>query len=70
MKEPRNQTLAEWESRAELTLDEARPEARTKRHTKGYRTARENLEDLCDAGSFVEYGQLAIAAQRQRRSLD
>jgi acetyl-CoA carboxylase carboxyltransferase component len=41
-----------------------------KRHATGRRTARENVEDLCDAGSFVEYGALAIAAQRRRRSLD
>ena len=52
------------------TLDGARPEAVAKRRRKGYRTARENLEDLCDAGSFVEYGQLAVAAQRQRRSME
>ena len=34
------------------------------------RTARENIEDLCDPGSFEEYGGLVIAAQRARRSLD
>jgi len=50
------------------TLDENRPEATAKRHKHGYRTARENLEDLVDAGSFVEYGQLAVAAQRNRQS--
>ena len=52
------------------TLDEARAEAVAARHAKGYRSARENLADLCDAGSFVEYGQLAVAAQRRRRSLE
>ena len=36
----------------------------------GHRTARENIDDLCDPGSFVEYGALAIAAQRQRRPVD
>ena len=36
----------------------------------GSRTARENVDDLCDPGSFVEYGALAIAAQRRRRSVD
>ena len=50
--------------------DENRPGAVAKRHEKGYRTARENLADLCDQGSFNEYGQLAVAAQRQRRELD
>ena len=37
------------------------------RHAKGRRTARENLEDLLDAGSFVEYGPLIYAAQERRR---
>ena len=52
-----------------LGLDEARPDAVAKRHGRGRRTARENLDDLVDAGSFVEYGPLAIAAQRQRRDV-
>jgi acetyl-CoA carboxylase carboxyltransferase component len=52
------------------TLDAARPEAGARRHENACRTARENLADLCDPGSFVEYGQLAVAAQRGRRSLD
>jgi acetyl-CoA carboxylase carboxyltransferase component len=52
------------------TLDEARSEARAKRHEKGYRTARENVADLADEGSFQEYGQLAVAAQRSRRDYE
>ena len=60
----------EFEERVELTLDAARPEAVGKRHAAGGRTARENLEDLVDRGSFVEYGRLAIASQRSRRDLD
>jgi acetyl-CoA carboxylase carboxyltransferase component len=56
-----------WE-RHRLTLDEARPEAVAARHERGRRTVRENLTDLCD--DFVEYGPLAIAAQRSRRELD
>jgi acetyl-CoA carboxylase carboxyltransferase component len=52
------------------TLDEQREEAAAKRHAKGYRTARENLTSLVDPESFVEYGQLAVAAQRSRRSGD
>jgi acetyl-CoA carboxylase carboxyltransferase component/biotin carboxyl carrier protein len=51
-----------------LTLDEGRQAAVAKRHEQGRRTARENIADLVDAGSFVEYGALAIAAQRSRRS--
>jgi len=51
------------------TLDPNRPEMVEKRHAKGYRTARENLDDLVDGGSFTEYGQLAVAAQRSRRDI-
>ncbi|MBK8664397.1 MAG: carbamoyl-phosphate synthase large subunit [Burkholderiales bacterium] len=52
------------------TLDAARPEAIAKRHARGQRTARENIADLCDEGSFIEYGALAIAAQTRRRSVE
>ncbi|MEO3823982.1 carboxyl transferase domain-containing protein [Actinomadura sp. B10D3] len=62
--------LAETLRRHEAGLDAARPEAVAKRHARGHRTARENIGDLCDAGTFTEYGALAIAAQRRRRSLD
>lgn len=48
--------------------DEARPDAVAKRRARGQRTARENVADLCDPDSFVEYGALAIAAQASRRS--
>ena len=48
--------------------DEARPAAVAKRRSRGQRTARENLADLCDPGTFVEYGALALAAQASRRS--
>lgn len=57
------------ERRAKLA-DAARPEAVAKRHDRGYRTARENIAAVVDEGSFVEYGGLAIAAQRQRRSIE
>jgi acetyl/propionyl-CoA carboxylase alpha subunit len=56
--------------RIRATRDEARPAAIAKRHALGLRTARENIADLCDADSFSEYGALAVAAQRTRRSLD
>ena len=62
--------LAELLRRQALTGDEARPAAVGRRHEAGGRTARENIEDLVDAGSFVEYGRFAIAAQRGRRELD
>jgi acetyl/propionyl-CoA carboxylase alpha subunit/acetyl-CoA carboxylase carboxyltransferase component len=54
--------------RRDRRMDDARPEAVAKRHARGQRTARENIADLVDEGSFVEYGGLAVAAQRARRS--
>src|SRR4051794_13086843 len=63
------QDLSELRARRALTEDAARPDAVERRHERGGRTARENLDDLVDPGSFVEYGRFAIAAQRQRRDL-
>ena len=60
--------LDEVRRRHMLTLDEGRPAAITKRHKQNRRTARENIADLVDPGSFVEYGALTLAAQRSRRS--
>ena len=57
-------------ARLAQTLDAARPDAIARRHALGLRSARENVADLCDPGSFIEYGQLAIAAQAGRRPLD
>ena len=62
--------LAEAIERHAIGLDAQRAEAVTRRHKTGLRTARENIADLVDEGSFIEYGALAIAAQRGRRSLD
>ncbi len=50
--------------------DSARPEAVAKRHKQGGRTARENLADLVDPGSFIEYGGLTLAGQRSRRPME
>ena len=50
------------------TRDAARPDAVARRRARGQRTARENVDALCDPGSFVEYGALAVAAQSGRRS--
>jgi acetyl-CoA carboxylase carboxyltransferase component len=61
--------LAAVRARHEVGLDAARPEAVARRRRTGQRTARENIEDLCDEGSFVEYGPLVIAAQRRRREV-
>ncbi|HEY2663557.1 MAG TPA: carboxyl transferase domain-containing protein, partial [Candidatus Binataceae bacterium] len=62
--------LGEVKERHAIGLDQSRPDAVARRRKTGQRTARENIEDLCDAGTFIEYGPLVIAAQRRRRSLD
>ncbi|HEX4903112.1 MAG TPA: carboxyl transferase domain-containing protein, partial [Acidimicrobiales bacterium] len=62
--------LAEVRERHAFGLDEHRPEAVEKRHRLGKRTARENVEDLIDPGSLIEYGPLVVAAQRKRRSIE
>jgi acetyl/propionyl-CoA carboxylase alpha subunit len=62
--------LAEVARRQEVTRDAARADAVARRRATGQRTARENVLDLCDPGSFVEYGSLVIAAQRRRRPLE
>jgi acetyl-CoA carboxylase carboxyltransferase component len=66
---PDRDDLAELAARRALTEDAARPEAVERRHAAGARTARENVADLVDPGSFVEYGRFAVAAQRGRREL-
>ena len=62
--------LGELLRRRTLTEDAARPEAVRKRHTRGGRTARENVADLIDDGSWVEYGRYVVAAQRQKRDAE
>ncbi len=62
--------LAELLERRARTRDEARPEAVAKRHARGHRTAREMVDRLLEPDTLVEYGTLAVAAQRSRRSMD
>jgi acetyl/propionyl-CoA carboxylase alpha subunit/acetyl-CoA carboxylase carboxyltransferase component len=62
--------LAELIARHAITLDENRPASVERRRKTNQRTARENVAQLVDDGSFVEYGSLAIAAQRRRRKVD
>ena len=62
--------LAELIARHAITLDENRPASVERRRKTNQRTARENVAHLVDEGSFVEYGSLAIAAQRRRRKVD
>src|SRR3954451_23411498 len=69
MEAPDPAALAPLLPRRALTEDAARPDAVARRHASGGRTARENVEDLIDPGSWVEYGRFAIAAQRKRREL-
>jgi acetyl-CoA carboxylase carboxyltransferase component len=67
---PLREDLLELLRRRSLTEDAARPGAVAKRHERGGRTARENVADLIDDGSWVEYGRYATAAQRMRRERD
>src|SRR5215510_2237175 len=67
--EPIRTDHAELLARRALTEDAARPDAVERRRSRDGRTARENIADLVDADSFVEYGRFAIAAQRHRRDL-
>ncbi|WLB55596.1 acetyl-CoA carboxylase family protein [Bradyrhizobium japonicum] len=62
--------LAELIARQANTLDANRPASVERRRNTNQRTARENVAQLVDDGSFMEYGSLAIAAQRRRRKLD
>ena len=62
--------LAEVVERHALGLDASRPDAVARRRKTGQRTTRENIDDLCDPGTFVEYGSLVIAAQRRRRTIE
>ncbi|HRE61242.1 MAG TPA: carboxyl transferase domain-containing protein [Micropepsaceae bacterium] len=62
--------LAEFLARQEKLSDAVRPEAVARRRKTGQQTARENLAALFDEGAYAEYGGLAVAAQRRRRSME
>ena len=62
--------LAEVIERHAFGLDENRPDAVERRRKLGKRTARENVADLIDDGSLIEYGPLVVAAQKKRRSIE
>ena len=68
--EPVRDDLTELLRRRALTEDAARTDAVDRRHAAGGRTARENIADLVDPDTFVEYGRFAIAAQRARRDVE
>lgn len=65
---PARKDLLDLQQRKAFLIDENRPIAIQKRHDKGQRTARENIADLCDEGSFTELGSLIVAAQSRRKS--
>jgi len=67
--EPMRADLKEVIERYSLGLDEQRPEAVARRRGTNQRTVRENIKDLCD-GHLIEYGALAVAGQRQRRTME
>jgi acetyl/propionyl-CoA carboxylase alpha subunit/acetyl-CoA carboxylase carboxyltransferase component len=62
--------LAAVIERQRTTLDASRPSAVARRRKTEQRTARENIDDLLDPGSFIEYGSLVVAARRKRHSLE
>jgi acetyl-CoA carboxylase carboxyltransferase component len=65
---PQGAELARLLARRASLQDAVRPEAMARRHAGGLRSARENVADLLDAGSFSEFGAFAVAAQRSRRT--
>ena len=62
--------LQESIDRHSYIYDENRPKALERRARTGQQTARTNINQLCDEGSFIEYGPLVLAAQRRRRTED
>ena len=62
--------LEEILTRRAAALDANREEAVSKRHARLLRTVQENVDDLFDTGTFLEYGPLVLANQFSRRSLD
>ncbi len=57
--------LREVLDRRDRTLDSHRPKAVARRRATGQRTARENIDDICDDGTFVEFGSLVLSARRR-----
>ena len=62
--------LKESFERHAYIYDENRPKAMERRARTSQQTARKNINDLCDEGSFIEYGPLVLAAQRRRRTVE
>ena len=66
----KREDLLELERRQLYLEDDQRKKAVEKRHHQGKRTARENIDDLCDKDSFEEIGALVVAAQKGRKTLE
>jgi len=62
--------LAEVKERHDIGLDHRRPDAVAKRRRREQRTARENIADLLNIDSYIEYGPLVVAPQRKRRTVE
>ena len=62
--------LAQTYERHAYILDENRPEAVSKRYSRGYRMPRENIDQLMDDGSFKEYWPLVVARQHRRHDME
>ena len=62
--------LAEVKERHDIGLDDRRPDAVAKRRDRQQRTSRENIADLINMESYIEYGPLVVAPQRKRRSVE
>ena len=62
--------LAEVKERHDIGLDHRRPDAVAKRRDRQQRTARENIADLLNIDSYIEYGPLVVAPQRKRRTVE
>lgn len=62
--------LKEVQDRRARAFDAARPKAVAKRRAAGQRTARENIADLCDADTFVEYGSLVLSGRRRTMPME
>ena len=62
--------LQENYDRHAFTLDENRAEAVAKRHARGGRMPRQNIQELMDEGSFKEYWPLIVARQHKRQDIE
>ncbi len=70
MSKAKNNNYLEFIDRLKKTEDTSRKLAVDKRHNKNFNTARENLNNVIDGGSFLEFGSFAVAAQRSRRDYE